>query len=165
MRLLDFGGKVLLDRTEAVQIPAQSSASYLTLGGKDLGFDPDRTFLAVDLSVGGSVVSRNELFFDKMRNLALPEKPAIHSSVAVRAGGYSVTLRSAMLARDVYLSFGDMDVTLADNYFDLIPGEPITVDLKTSATLEQLQQSLKIVSLTDAFFDQRASYRQHATQP
>jgi len=62
----------------------------------------------------------------------------------------------------VYLSFGDLEVTPSDNYFDLLPGEQVVVQLKSPATLQQLQQTLKVISLTDAFFDERPSYREHA---
>lgn len=163
-RLLDFEGKVLSERTENVQVPAQSSAVYVTLNQNELlaGADPDQVFLAVELKVAAEAVSRNELFFDRMRNLALPLKPAIRANVSRSGSNYAVRLRSPVLARNVYLSFGDLDVVLGDDYFDLLPGEETTVVLKTSATLEQLQQALKVVSLTDAFFDNRPTYRQHA---
>jgi beta-mannosidase len=64
-----------------------------------------------------------------------------------------VTLRSPVLARSVYLSFGDLDVQTSDNYFDLLPGEERTVKLKTpsSVSLDQLKSAMQIVSLTDAF--------------
>jgi len=55
------------------------------------------------------------------------------------------------LARNVYLSLGDLDVQVSDNYFDLFPGEPVTITLKTSNTLDQLQSALKTISLTEAF--------------
>jgi len=44
-------------------------------------------------------------------------------------------------------------VQTADNYFDLLPGEPVTVKLKTpsSVSLDQLKSSLQVISLTDAF--------------
>ena len=66
-----------------------------------------------------------------------------------------------MLARDVYLSFGDLNVTLSDNYFDLLPGEATVVKISGAVDLSHLQQALKITSLTDAFFDERPSYRDH----
>ena len=46
MRLLDFEGKILLDKTQDVQIPAQSSAVYMSLNDKEVlgSADPDRTF-------------------------------------------------------------------------------------------------------------------------
>jgi beta-mannosidase len=51
----------------------------------------------------------------------------------------------------VYLSFGDLDVQTSDNYFDLLPAEPVTLHLKSSASLEQIRGALKITSLTEAF--------------
>ncbi len=119
-------------------------------------------FLVLDLNVDGKRVSRNEVFFDHMRNLDLPLKPVIQSSIQPTKDGYALTLQSPVLARNVYLSFGDLDVTPSDNYFDLLPGEQVVVQLKSPATLQQLQQALKVISLTDAFFDERPSYREHA---
>ncbi len=165
MQLLDFQGKVLVDKSREVKIPAQSSAVYFTVNqGEILGSsDLDRVFLVFDLIVDGQRVSRNEVFFDHMRNLALPLKPAIQSSLVSDTDGYRLTLKSPVLARNVYLSFGDLNVTLSDNYFDLIPGEETTIHLQTAASLAQLQQALSTTSLTDAFFSQWPTYREHAS--
>jgi beta-mannosidase len=164
MRLLDFSGHVLLEKRQDVRIPEQSSAVYLSVNEKEIlgSAEPRMAFLVFDLSVDGKRVSRNEVFFDHARNLTLPFKAAIQSSIQAAGDGYSLILQSPVLARNVYLSFGDLDVTLSDNYFDLVPKEQIVVQLKTAATLDQLRQALKVVSLTDAFFDERPSYREHA---
>jgi beta-mannosidase len=154
-RLLDFSGKVLTEKTQDVQVPAQSSAVYFTLDEKELlaNADPKQSFLAFDLTVGGQNVSRNLIFFDTMHNLDLPSSVHIKTSLANSNGTYVVTLQSPALARSVYLSFGDLDVQTADNYFDLLPGESVTVKLKTpsSVTLEQLKSAMQVISLTDAF--------------
>ena len=165
MQLLDFDGRTLLDKTQDVQIPGQSSAVYVSLNEKQVlaSADPDRTFMVFDLKVGGQIVSRNEVFFDRMRNLQLPLKPAIQSSITSGGSTYTITLRSPVLARNVYLSFGDLDVKLSDNYFDLLPSEEMTIQLTSSSPLDQLKAELKIVSLTDAFFDQRPTYRKHTS--
>ena len=65
-RLLDFSGKVLMEKTQDVQVPAQSSAVYFTLDQKELlaNGDPKKSFLVFDLAVGGQNVSRNLIFFD-----------------------------------------------------------------------------------------------------
>jgi beta-mannosidase len=153
VRLLDFSGKSLLEQEQEVQIPAQSSAIYLTLekGNLSAKADPLRSFLVADLDVGGQRVSRNEVFFDVTHKLELPVAPKIESSLNKADGGYSITLRTPALARDVYLSFGDLDVQASDNYFDLLPGEPVTVNLKSSSTIDQLKSVVKITSLTEAF--------------
>jgi beta-mannosidase len=154
-RLLDFSGKVLTEKTQDVQVPAQSSAVYFTLDNKDLlaNADPKKCFLVFDLTVSGQVVSRNLIFFDTMHNLDLPKAVKIDASVDTSNGTYIATLRSPVLARTVYLSFGDMDVQTSDNYFDLLPGEAVTVKLKTasSSSLDQLKSAMQVQSLTDAF--------------
>jgi beta-mannosidase len=152
-RLLDFSGNVLLDQTKDVQIPAQSSAIYLTFDKTDLAAksDPHHSFLVFDLDVAGKKVSRNLIFFDLMHNLDLPVMPKIDATLSKTGADYSITLQSSQLARSVYVSFGDLDVDSSDNYFDLLPGESVTVTLKSSATLDQLKSALKIMSLTEAY--------------
>ena len=154
-RQLDFSGKVLSEKTQDVQIPAQSSAIYFTLNENELlaGSDPKKSFLVFDLAVGGQQVSRNSIFFDTMHNLDLPKPEKIETSLENLNGGYAVTLRSPALARSVFVSFGDLDVKTEDNYFDLLPGEAVTVKLKTppAVTLDQLKSGIQVISLTDAF--------------
>lgn len=154
-RLLDFSGKSLMEKTQDVQVPAQSSAVYLTLDEKDLlaSADPKNSFLVFDLEVGGQRVSRNLIFFDTMHNLDLPASVHVDAAVENSGGGYNVSLRSPVLARSVFVSFGDLDVQTADNYFDLLPGEAVTVKLKapTSVSLDQLKSAMQVESLTDAF--------------
>ncbi len=152
-RLLDFSGKVLLDQTKDVQIPAQSSAIYLTFDKTDLVAkgDPHRSFLVFDLEVAGKKVSRNLVFFDVMHALELPVMPKIETTLSKTGTDYTVTLQSAQLARGVYVSFGDLDVDASDNYFDLLPGESVAITLKSAATLDQLKGALKTMSLTEAY--------------
>jgi len=152
-RLLDFSGKVLMEQTKAVQAPPQSSAIYLTLNNADLlaKGDARNSFLVVDLEASGKRISRNLVFFDVTHSLTLPVRPKIDVDLSQSTGGYAITLRTSELARNVYISFGDLDVEISDNYFDLLPGEALAVTLKSSASIDQLKSSLKIVSLTDAF--------------
>jgi beta-mannosidase len=143
----------LLDQTKDIQIPAQSNAIYLTLDTADLASkgDPHRSFLAFDLELSGKKISRNLIFFDAMHSLDLPVMPRIETTLSKTAGDYTITLQSAQLARGVYISFGDLDVESSDNYFDLLPGEPATITLKSAATIDQLKSTLKVMSLTEAY--------------
>jgi beta-mannosidase len=113
--------------------------------------DPHHSFLVFDLEVGGKRVSRNLIFFDVMHNLDLPIMPKVDATLNKTAAGYTITLQSSKLARGVYVSFGDLDVENSDNYFDLLPGEPATVTLKSAATLDQLKSAMTIMSLTEAY--------------
>jgi beta-mannosidase len=153
MRLLDFSGNALLDQTQEVQVAAQSNAIYFTLDKAVLAAkaDPRRSFLVFDLEVAGKKVSRNLIFFEVTHDLELPLAPKIETTLSKAGEDYTITLQSSKLARNVYLSFGDLNVESSDNYFDLLPLEPVTIRLKSSATLEQLKAALTTMSLTEAF--------------
>jgi beta-mannosidase len=56
-----------------------------------------------------------------------------------------------VLARSVYISLGNLDVKLSDNYFDILPGETVQIVATTAGTLDALKAQLKVISLTDAF--------------
>jgi beta-mannosidase len=153
MRLLDFSGKVLDEQTKEVQVPAQSNAIYFTVDKSAMAAKADlkRSFLAFDFTVGGQKVSSNLIFFNVTHDLDLPVAPRIDTALTKTGVGYDVKVQSAKLARSVYLSFGNLDVQASDNYFDLLPGEPVTLHLKTSAAQDQLQSAMKVISLTDAY--------------
>jgi beta-mannosidase len=153
MRLLDFSGNSLLDQTKDVQVPAQSNAIYFTVDQASLAAKGDlhRSFLVFDLEVAGKRVSRNLIFFHVTHDLELPVAPRIETTLNKSEDGYTVTVASSKLARSVYLSFGDLEVQSSDNYFDLLPAEPVTLHLTSSATPEQIKDAMKIMSLTDAF--------------
>lgn len=60
-------------------------------------------------------------------------------------------MSSPVLARSVYLSFGNLDVDVSDNYFNILPGETVEITAKSTASLVAVKTALKAVSLTDAF--------------
>ncbi len=153
VRLLDFSGNVLLDQNKQVQIPAQSNSIYFTVDKAELAAKADlrKSFLVFDLEMAGKKMSRNEVFFDVTHSLGLPTTPKIETTLRKTGEDYEVILLSPQLARNVYLSFGDVNVQLSDNYFDLLPGEPATIPMKSSASLEQLKAALTVTSLMDAF--------------
>jgi beta-mannosidase len=51
----------------------------------------------------------------------------------------------------VYVSFGDYDTKLSDNYVNLIPGERVEIAVQSPAQLEQLRSAMKIQTLAIAF--------------
>jgi beta-mannosidase len=153
MRLMDFSGNVLLEQSKEVQVPAQSNAIYFSVEKAAMAAKGDlrRSFLVFDLTVAGQRVSRNLVFFNVTHDLELPVAPKIESTLSKDGDGYRLTLQAAALARNVMVSFGDLEVQSSDNYFDLLPGEAVTLHLKTAATEEQLKAGMKTMSLTEAF--------------
>ncbi|MGH9617523.1 MAG: glycoside hydrolase family 2 protein, partial [Acidobacteriaceae bacterium] len=153
VRVMKFDGTVLSTQTKDIAIPALSSNVYLkipTAPYTNQAANPDETVAAMDLTVGGKKVSSNLMYFVPVSDVHLPATH-IESRWSESNGAHQLRLSSSVLARSVYVSFGDMDATPSDNYFDLLPGEPVTITVSSKADLQQLESSLKIMSLADAF--------------
>jgi beta-mannosidase len=154
VRLMTFDGTILSEKSQVVDVPALSSKAYIHLPMEEFtsveGYDAAKTFVAADLTVGGKSESTNLYFFLPSKGLELPA-PQVTSDLRGTNGIFQLRLSSNVLARDVYVSAGSLDVTYSDNYFDLLPGESVTIKLKSPATLEQLRLALKVNSLVDAF--------------
>jgi len=152
VRLLDLEGKVLEEKSSDIQVKPLSSEVYLSLPMTQLLAERQRSrvFIDAQLLADGKVVSRNLYFFDKMKDVPLP-KPEIKADITSTGSGYRVTLQSPQIARDVYVSFEDLDATYSDNYVDLLPGDSVQIGVNSKASLDQLRQAMKVISLTDAF--------------
>jgi beta-mannosidase len=154
VRLMDFDGKVLLEDSHAVDVTPLASKVYLDWPLKKLtdagATDTSRVFVVADLTAGGAEISRNLTYLAPVKEIHL--KPAaLKVETAGASGSYKVRVTSPVLARSVYLSFGDLDVKVSDNYFDLLPGETAEITATSAASLDALKAQLKVVSLTDAF--------------
>jgi beta-mannosidase len=154
VRLMDFDGKVLLEESRAVNVTPQASKVYLDWPLKKLtdagAANTSRVFAVAELTAGGEQVSRNLVYLAPVKEVHL--KPAqLKVETSGVKGHYKIRITSPVLARDVYLSFGNLDVQLSDNYFDLLPGETVEITATGKASLEALKAQLKVVSLTDAF--------------
>ena len=157
VRLMDFDGKVLLEETHAAEVTPLSSKVYLDWPLKKLtdagAADTSRVFIVAELTASGTQISRNLAYLAPVREVQL--KQAMLSAEAAGANGsYRIRVTSPVLARSVYLFFGDLDVKLSDNYFDLLPGETAQIDATSGVTLEALKAQLKVISLRDAFGDE-----------
>ena len=149
---MSFTGTIYSTSSQTYTIPAATAkqVSHLDVGAL-LGAHPAyQTLTRFVLTVDGKTIAERAIYFDHVRNLQLPAATIEPTWNAAR-GKTQLTLRSAALARNVWISFGDHDVKLSDNSFDLLPGIPVTVDIDTSVPLADLQHTLHIMSLRDAF--------------
>jgi beta-mannosidase len=154
VRLMDFDGKVLLEDSHNVDVSPLSSKVYLDWPLKKLSdagaTDTSRVFIVADITDAGTQLSRNLVYLAPTKEINL--KPAVLNVETTGASGnYKIRIASPVLARSVYLSFGDLDAKLSDNYFDLMPGETIEITAKSVATLNMIKAKLKVISITDAF--------------
>jgi len=152
--LLDFEGHTLWNQQQDIQVAALNSKSYWNIPIDELlaGKDSKSVFLSTELLVNGRTVSRNEHFFQPYKKLLLP-RPQISSAAVRTQTGIRITLSSDKLARAVYLSAPNYPGFFVDNYFDLIPGRKVEVEVRARGpvNLADFQKRLMIRSLADAF--------------
>jgi beta-mannosidase len=154
LTLMDLNGNALRQTNKDVTIAALGSAVYHSENRNALigSRDPRQTFLNCELLLNDSVVSTGRYFFAPAKDLALG-KPNITTTVTQSAKGLFVSLTTDKFARAVYLSIDKIDGSFSDNYFDLVPGQTVQVELKTRQPVKksEVEEKLKIRSLVDAF--------------
>ncbi|HSU18892.1 MAG TPA: glycoside hydrolase family 2 protein [Acidobacteriaceae bacterium] len=155
---MSFSGSIYSTSTQTYTVRAASAkrVSHLDVSSLLGQHSSDDSLARFVLSVSGTPIAERQIYFDHVKNLALP-LPQIQPIWSVTGGKTRLTLRSASLARNVWISFGDHDLQLSDNSFDLLPGIPVTVEVDGKLPLEELKRSLQIMSLRDAFADTTAS--------
>jgi beta-mannosidase len=172
---MDFDGKVLLENRQNISVDPLASKVYLDWPLKKLAdagaADTARVFVVADLQIGGATdyamngkeISRNLVYLAPVKQVEL--KPAdLKVETTGDKGIYKVKISSAVLARDVYLSFGDLDAKVSENYFDILPGETAEITVSSTATLAAIKGSMNVISLTDAFAAQNAPTSVTATK-
>ena len=153
LTLLNFSGETLWNRQTQTDVPALESKPLSTVAIDEVlkERDPKSVFLLAELVVGGKTVSSNEYFFEPFKNLALP-RAKVSAQVAPTSKGLKLIVSCDKLARAVYLS--SPSYTFSDNYFDVIPGRPVEVEVQFTGSTSKLKEflgQLKIRSLSDAF--------------
>src|SRR5262249_39650968 len=157
VRLVDFAGNVLTRFEQPIVLAANASRAYMTFKEGDIlkGADPSKVVLVTELQLDGapSATSRTLLFFKKTKDLQLP-KPDVTVAVAAGANGtLAVSVGARQLARNVFLASGAVDGSFDDNYFDVLPGETVTVAFRPRAptTPAALQAALTATSIADTY--------------
>ena len=151
MRVMDLDGALRNEQRHTVALPPLSALEVGRFADADLlkGADPTRTVAVVELFDGATLLSRQVVYFAPAKALALsPAK--IDSTLRADGEGAVLTLRAPKLVRALWIDFDGVDATLDDNALDLVPGETVTIRLRSKADLPTLRRTLRLTSLADA---------------
>jgi beta-mannosidase len=150
LRVLDLDGTRRGEQRHAVALPPLSALEVGRFADADLlkGADPTRTVAVVELFDGATLLSQQVVYFVPAKALAL--SPArIDAELRADGDGYVLTLRSSTLVRALWVAFDGVDATFDDNALDLVPGETVSIRLRSGADLDTLRDALRFTSLAD----------------
>ncbi|HVJ38272.1 MAG TPA: glycoside hydrolase family 2 protein [Stenotrophomonas sp.] len=151
LRLVSLDGKVLRDQRQAVALAPLSATQVAEHADAQLlaGADPATTAAVFDLEVAGEPASRSVVYFAAAKQMAWPE-PGVQARWRRENADYVLDLTATRLARGVWLDFGLLEATPADNALTLLPGERVSVHVASAASLDELRAALRIRSLADS---------------
>lgn len=150
LRVLDLDGTRRGEQRHAVALPPLSALEVGRFADADLlkGADPTRTVAVIELFDGATLLSQQVVYFVPAKALAL--SPArIDAELRADGDGYVLTLRSSTLVRALWVAFDGVDATFDDNALDLVPGETVSIRLRSGADLDTLRDALRFTSLAD----------------
>ncbi len=150
LELLDFAGTVLWQA--AVPTTLHPNESQLLWAGSVTSIlgsaESRRVVFVAALTEAGTETSRSPalLYLRPPKELDLGA-PAIRLEFGRVGGTTLLTLDSKTLAKDVYLRLDG--ATFSDNFIDLLPGRPRTVEIETGLTLEEVEAGLRVRTLAE----------------
>ena len=150
LRLVTLDGNLLRDERKPVELAPLSAAKLASYTDKDLlgDADPASTVAVFDLQAEGEPASRRVVYFKAAKDMRWKD-PGLHAELRRDGAGFTLVLRAAKFARAVWIDFGNDDAELADNAITLLPGETVSLQIASKASLATLRKSLRLRSLAD----------------
>jgi beta-mannosidase len=151
LKLVDFYGKVLLNKSLPVLIQPNSSKIFFDnrvsaiLGSQN----SSNLVMIMKVTAGGKILARNLEYFVSPKDLLL-ETPSITRTVHEAENGYVIRLSSDKLAKNVFIT-STLKGDFSDNYFDLLPNESLVIEFRTNMRSGNFAQSLKFRTLADTY--------------
>lgn len=152
LRLMDFDGEVIWEEASIVEIPANSSDIYFDVNRWEFmyGKKLQNLVFTAELVEKGQALSKNTFYFRPFKELKVT-KPTIDYTLVKSDSGFDIEINTDKLAKNIYLQIGDEKGFFSDNYFDLLPGEKVLINLKTNISEEKLKEVLTLRTLDGAF--------------
>jgi beta-mannosidase len=149
LKLVDFTGKILDTKSQSVNLKVNAPTIVFAAKTTDLSSNPNGNFWLLTLRNGKSIIAQKVHYFTQPKNFQLTI-PTIVSKIEKISDKWLISLKTDVLAKDVYLNFDGDKGFFEDNYFDLLPGKTKTVVYKLKAS-KKPTNDLSVVSLWNSY--------------
>ena len=148
LKLFKFDGTILLEEASDMEVDPFSSLMVKGLDKNRLisEHDPSDLILRAELRSNGRLLSKNQLFFKKPKDLNIP-RPDYHHDVEKLNGRFQITIRSNSFLCQLHLRSRKVQGVFSDNYFDMLPGEVALVEFDPGEDCDVNELDLKINTL------------------
>ncbi|MEG1748483.1 MAG: glycoside hydrolase family 2 protein [Tannerellaceae bacterium] len=153
VRVMDLRGQVLFEKTMSITLPANASRMQFAAPTASLLSGRSKQEVVVNARFtekNGSEVVTNNYFFSRYKDIDFP-KANIRTNSVAQGDGFDVTVTSDVFARGVFLSINGIENFFSDNYFDLLPGVPVTIHVTTPLDKATFDSQLRTESISDAY--------------
>lgn len=146
LQLMDFSGNTLWSDKKEIMAGANTSTLVHSVSESMLpaGAGPGNIVMVADVSAEGVHIATNNFYFAAPRFMELPPSD-IWFALNKTPSGYKIELFSDYLEKNVFIDIPEGRGTFSDNFFDLLPGRSMIVEIKTDLILDP-ETDIKIVS-------------------
>jgi len=148
LKLIDFKGITLWEKTVKTQLPANGSkvifeadtAELVSLVGRK------KCLMVSTFESGKNVIDSDYHYFTKVKDLALPD-PGINLDIQETPDSYAVVIYSENLSKNLFLTSTNTEVQFSDNFMDILPGQSVKLVCTKTIGLEEFKRGLKYLTV------------------
>jgi len=150
--LMDFFGKPLWKKD--LELDMKGNTSEVVLSVKNFNsildeYDKNKIFLNMKVIENQETIAENNLFFAKVKDLALPHSILLINTVQDK-GKFGIQITADVFVKNVFIDYPDDTGVFSGNYFDLLPGEVKTVWFNVKNPEKEFQK-VHVKSLIERF--------------
>jgi len=123
MKLIDFQGKTLWEKTVKAKLPSNSSSIIFETDTSELIslVGSTKCMLVSTFESGKNVIDTDYHYFAKVKDLKLVN-PVVSLDIKETPDVYSVSISAENLCKNLFLTSTNSEVQFSDNFMDILPG-------------------------------------------
>ncbi len=124
IRLIDFYGKILLEKTFDLRIEANSSEEVLKISNSQLEdlADKKQMLFTAHLFYKSKLLAENNFYFAKPKDLILPKDARVEYKI--EKDNLLIWSKNGVLIKNLFIE-AETSVHFSKNFFDLLPGDTV----------------------------------------
>jgi len=143
-KLMTFFGESLAEEVMLLRIDANSSTQldFTEIASAIKRINPLKHFVVFELKDATGKQYRAIHYIATLGKLSIPTTEPVLEIEEINGRKY-LTIFSGIMIKNLFVWFPGIDARLNDNFVDVIPGEPLTIEIKSAASVEELNRGMR----------------------